>query len=388
MCRTLGCVVALCLLAPPQSVRAQQVTVDLREATIQDVAAALAEQTGWRFQFVGSRKPAPEEVVLAEFKAEDRPLKEVLREACERTGYRFRRVQRELFWLDQGEFEESPYLAEADGYRVCVEQVSLNAGSAVLDFTRGPRQEYHSPPSLGVQISVEAPTDAAAERIYGLDDVTVTDDTGRVSKVPPERQQFLLRQLRFFPTPDKADLNSSFDRPPEDATRIEALEGVLLLYRNMEVLDYRFDDLTADKPVVQNGGLEVTLFGVRVSDGTCQVNIGGRVMEAVPEPDPDEWGLARFLLEGKDGSTCETQVWQLRPSPSTSYSFGIPEGMEPAAIIYRVTRRRYPDHELPFRIEDIPLPGRGVAEGEAGRGDRRRRSVASDRLALPPPDVP
>jgi hypothetical protein len=338
------------------------VALDLKDATIQDVAEALAGQTGWRFQFVGRPRPGHEEVVLPEFKAEGRPLKEVLRRACELTGYRFRRPQRELFWLEQGEFQDSPHRAEVEGYRVSVESISLTAGSSTLDFSRGPARQRHSQPRLGVQLVVEAPTDAAAERVHGLDAVVVTDDTGRVSQMPAERGRSRLSQLRFFPTPDKADVNLSFE-PPAPGARTVTLDGELVLYRNLEVIEYRFDDLTAGNASVQKGGLEVTLKECRAQDGQCRIQTSSRVLAAVPEPDPEDWNLVGFVLLGEGGERWATQRWRRRPGGSATYGLGIPEDLEPVALIYQVVRRRYPDRFLPFRIADVPLPEAAPGEG-------------------------
>ncbi len=349
-----ACLAALCVGG---QVRAQTVSVDLKNATIQDITKAFGEQTGFRFQFTGGQRPAELETHLPEFRVDQRPLKEALREACERTGYRFRRVQGDLFWLDQGPFEESPYRTQAAGYALDVERLYLRGASRSLEFSQGTAQPNTQKAGLDVTLRIEAPTDDAAQLIYGLKDVRETDDTGKAAATASDQAQreMLARQLQFFPTPDWTEVHLTFDSPAAGAKAIKALEGTLVLYQQAETLEFRFDDLAAKDVKLQKGGLEVGLQGVSVAGNGCTVNLTSRVLGAVPEPQPDEWGRAVIIIVAKDGrrSTSENRFYA---SNSTSYGMSCPEGFEPASVVFQVVRRHQPTREEPFVIRNIPLP--------------------------------
>ena len=346
------------LLAASWAVGAQTVTVDLEQATIQDVARALEEQTGFKLTFVGNRKRPEEEIRIPVFKVEGRPVKEVLRAACEQTGYRYRRVQEELFWLEQGSFEESPCRTQAAGYVVAVERLSATGESKGLDFSRGAASPSSAPQRLDVSLAVEAPTDEAAQLIYGFKDWRLADNTGRQVGIPAAWEQWMQIQsqrLQFFPAPDRAEVQVSFDPPAPGATSIASLRGTLVLYQQAQLLEFRFDDPSAKGVTKQEGGLEVTFQGARWTSGGCTVNLSNKVLGAVPEPEPHEWGQATVTVIGKDGRAFRNRT-QLFPNSPTAYGVNYPEDFEPAAVLFQVVRRRYPARELPFVIENIPLP--------------------------------
>jgi hypothetical protein len=121
------------------------------------------------------------------------------------------------------------------------------------------------------------------------------------------------------------------------------------------VLEFRFDDLAAKDVKLQRGGLEVTLQGIRVAGEGCTVNLATRVLGAVPEPEPEEWGRATLVLASKDGRQSRSDPMFV-PGGSTACGMNCPEGFEPASFVFQVVRRRYPAREEPFTIENIPLP--------------------------------
>ena len=45
-----------------------------------------------------------------------------------------------------------------------------------------------------------------------------------------------------------------------------------------------------------------------------------------------------------------------KPGRRSTMGFSLPKDLKPKSLIYSITRRRYPDHKVAFRIEDVPLP--------------------------------
>ncbi len=264
-------------------------------------------------------------------------------------------MQRTLFWVEQGDPWGSPHWADADGFTVAIESVSVSLGSRQLDFSRGAAQPGETRPALAMTVVVEAPTDEAAARIHSLEDLSITDDAGRRCELPAERYRHSLTNLSFFPTPDAAKVHVRFEDADLDAARIARFEGTLVLYANLEPHELRFDDLSARDVTVREGGLEVTLKRATLGERRCDVELATRFLGDVPAPDAEDWGKAVIRLVGKDGKTQTAEV-TLRTSGSWSRSMGVPEGLEPAALTISFARRRYPDRKVPFTITDIPLP--------------------------------
>lgn len=337
------------------SVAAQTVTLDMENVTLEQVLGELRAQTGYDIRLMNPGAMGQPEPVIERVQAADRPLKEVLREVCVWTGCRYRRDYGNTFRIEPGLFEESFSATTVAGYRISVEHVFVNEGARTLDLVREYEGARLQPPSLRLNMALEAPTDEAASAVGGFERMRAVDDQGREATMDERQEQMMLQQyLQFNQVPDRATFDLNFQDFGLHANALERLEGTLLLYENVEELEFRFDDLSAHDATVKHGDVAVTLQEATVRAG--QVHVSRRVDAPRAQGGMDSrWAGGKIEVVFEDGTTESVPTYF--QVGSGTHGMGLREReKKPVAIVFRVVRRGGPMKKLPFVIEDIPLP--------------------------------
>jgi hypothetical protein len=342
---------AVGMLAAAGFVHAQTVTVDMADVTIREVTRELAAQTGYRFNYSGQEWPS----VIPELKAVDRPLKEVLREACLAAGYRYRRLGTNMFQLEAGAFQESPYMVEVEGYRISLDRASLHGGGRTVDFVDGAGQVRPFPPSLNVTLGVDAPTAEACALIRGFEGISICDDQDRVYFLDEAQAQSQLRDhFRLHPGPDYGTVPLRFEDVALDMTALRYLSGAIVLADSLETIEVRFDDPQQDQ-VKEAEGYTVKISRLEMTESHLNLGLDMSVPEGMGWAERQKWTRSQLEVRYDDDSVYRTDLG----SAWGSAGFGIGWGREDkrvVAIVYRAFRPTDEERLVPLRIEDIPLP--------------------------------
>lgn len=357
---------AITVITSANFASAQLVTVDMKNVTIQDVAKELETQSGLRMQFIGGKKPLQWFIGarIAELKAEDEPVKHVLRRACEETGYKFRRINENTFWIETGEMPPRPYFARIGVYEVTVEQVTVSGQVRSLNFSEGIPRENKTAPRLTVKLVIEADTEEDAETIAGLTAIAVADNDGKETTAPEEKHQ----RVHFFPTPDKFSRSITFDLPSDSATEIATLIGGLKIRQSIERKSLEFNDLKKTNVPLAFEDMSAVLLEFTPPPANSPTDHNNRLNWKVKleaqnmehgQDKEDVWNREKIRLIGNDGkdymanSTSgsgrnKTMTWDMR--------FSIPGDVEPVALSLDLARKSSQTREVEFMIRNIPLP--------------------------------
>lgn len=343
---------------------AQIVTLRVENQPLKEVLQSLERQTGWRLDIVGAIDPLADRLVSVT--ADELPLKEVLDDICEQAGARWRRVQANLVWIQDGPDLSEPPEVEVEGFRIRIKQIRI-ADDAHFTSTEGgvTTRNY-----LQITFEVEAPTDEAADVLFGLHPgAEVVDDTGKV--LAPQNPDYAPNQnpVHRFPSPDRFAVSPLFAQPAENATSLRSIAGELTVYQDQQVVRAEFD-WKDEEQIVEVDGLAITLakLSLNPQPGALQGSLNFRLEGLPPAPDMRTGTLGcRVKLEMPNGVTLVVprggggSGWVndgiLRGLYSTSFSFQ-GEWPAPERIVFEWPLPGGTLVGLPYRFENVPLPQR------------------------------
>jgi hypothetical protein len=348
LCVLVGVLAAIAPLA------AQTVTIDVEDATVQDVVTALKELTG--AQIVGEVH-ARQDTPLVTLQFEDAPLKRVIAELCKQVGWHYSRLGRGYHLLPGVEEDHRPRF-EVEGYQIFLDSISLrNTHSLNLK----PRErEVQSDHCLYVELKAEAESDEMLDPVVGFDTaITATLDTGDVVK-GPEQPLHSSRRYSFEP---EIHASVPVDRPPPGAKSIASLEGDLVLYADIRetTLEFPVDEVntTKDEEVLSVTFVE---YDPKGQQAEFELVLPEDELRTEEGPRAQPWCKAVLVAEDgarllSNGSDWTGNVEEGLAKYKQGFRFpSVPDGFEPVKVIYTATISRDPSRRLHYRFENIPLP--------------------------------
>jgi len=379
----LAVALAVALLGAAPVGSAQLITLEAKDMPVQDAIVELRNQTGLEFGvFVPLRLDEPVPKVTASFR--DTPLKRALEVISEQTGFAFDRIGPTQFHVSRRPAQpDTVPTAEVDGYRVRVRSLAFSLGEQKFGADLlGGAPGLQVAPTMSVDLEIDAPLDVAGARVAGLaDGLEVKDATGQVLR-PLKIDPLGHLNVFYFSFHDPSLIKCKWDAafPSPDAKTME-ISGALLLWRQCDEV---IVELPWGKPGEKAEANGVSVTGVTYdadAEGKCQATVSANL----PWPN---------LLLGQPvprSTLPETFAWAVWPSGHTTAlymapgaldrrlgtpftcSFARPRGEEgpPAKLRVRTYVKADPTLTVPFRIENIPLPGfpdwaRGLARPPAG----------------------
>jgi len=348
------------LLARPAPC-AERITIDAEDVPFEAVIKMLEAQSGYQFRLIGgARRRQQEKVTL---KAENRPIKEVLRAACEQVGFRYRLLHGNTFWIEEGEFQESPHAQRVEAWRVSVESLRVSHGGRYCDFIREPKTYSQQKPSMTIQFAIEADTSGDGAMLCGLEGVEIVDDTGRTYPLPDAMVRPFRQTLQFRQRSDKVTHSLHLPEPAANAKTL-TLGCALTLYTRAEPLEFRFDDLKAEDTAQKKDDIEVTLLSAAIKERSCNLRVKISGFPRMRHDEDNPWTRLTVVL--LDADNREYRVGSISTHNTTwSSSTSVPENFTPVALVFRISKRGGPIKTLDFKIENIPLPAAPEPNGKA-----------------------
>jgi hypothetical protein len=349
----------LCLFAAAPGTSGADVTIDVEDVGLEYVIDALEEQSGFTIHCAGRGMP-----VGVTLRAENEPLKKVLRKVCNQAGVHYETLGGSGFIIRDGPFPESPYKAELATMRLHVQALEIRGKQRNVNLTGGqPVRSGSRPPGL-IRLHVDAYLDELL-RVCDVEDLSVVDAEGNRLDMPNAEQaaRNMVRSMTFGRLVRYGIATPAIPCALHGAQGgAVTLSGTLVSYRKAEPVDFRFDDLKTQGQVVRQGDRSVTLRQVRVLNNVVQVNMKldgfARPAERLKQhEDPPEvsWEMDQLVVEYADGTEHVVKGPHYYGGPT---GVGHNPRKEPAAVIYRAWKRSDPTRRQKFEIKDIPLPAR------------------------------
>ncbi|MFN3648380.1 MAG: hypothetical protein ACK47B_02265 [Armatimonadota bacterium] len=347
-------------LALARGAYGQGITVEAKQASLEQVLEQLEPQTGYRFRMAVEDET---EALRRDVSLKDAPLSRVLLELSKLYGCDFINDETRGFFAVPPGKQPAREVAVGD-YRLKVFPPRPTVDSGTLELA----------------VSLSAPDEERMEAIHGLAaDLKVSDSFRRSLLADPGEGGWTTSRprVRLTEYTHQLPLHPRDDR----AARIRSMKGSLVLFRTVTPLKFEFP--IADDGAVAEGSRMLEQRDVRM---------------AVQRFGPLE--LVRRDDEGKDYTATVRQSW-----PRSAYLAGrgisrrvIPylvdangrvyrdplqrevklstdqdarvereqlfrfEGVEakPARLVYELFLKEQPDRRIPFQVTDIPLPGRSA----------------------------
>jgi hypothetical protein len=345
---------------------AQIVTLHVQDQPLSEVLQSLELQTGWELHITGAVDPLRGQPITLTL--DDVPVKQALDAICEQANAHWQRVNADMVWIQEGpDLSQEPEV-EVGGFRVRILSIHI-ADDEDFRSLDGAIQTRNY---LRIDFEVEAPTDDAADALFGLHPgPLVVDDTGRV--LAPEQTDYMPRQMRpaNFPCPDRFQAALSFAQPAPTATALRQIEGELTVYEKPEVLRAEFP--WADKEQsVEVEGLTFTLGKPNFTPQPDRTRgYLSFTFRGLP-PDPDLFRTAfpqqcRAKLELPSGATIVASSGgggggmsgdgTVQGSYQLSFSLP-PDSPEPKRVVFEMPLPTGALVGVPYRFANIPLPQR------------------------------
>lgn len=354
-------VATVCFIASASGAPAQRVTVDMKNVTINDVLKELQKQTGLRLYITGRAKPfqAPVGARIAELKADNAPLKHVLREACAETGYTYRRLNDKTFRVEAGEIPAPSHWAHVGDYEITVSRLSTWGRQSSLDLSNSAPRTSDKAPQLWVELSLEADTIEDARRLVDLREITIVDSDGKETTALAKKG----RRLAFSRTNDIVKTSISFAPPSLEATEIATLMGVVEIREPDRRASLKLDAPTTRPVSRSHGDVDVVLNRIdRPTTGSRQplwrAQLETRNLEHGPIKE-GRWRTRQLnLTYGRNrGYPVREVKTTVRDGVTTwDLSFILPRNVEPTGLRVDMIYRPAQVAEHEFMIRNIPLP--------------------------------
>lgn len=341
------------------TVRAQDVTLEVKEMELADVAKLLEQAAGADIR-------VPRDVGLPvgiTLNVENEPFKAVLRKVCEQAGCYYRRMgSGHSYYIYEGPFHESPYHQDFEGgFTVSVERVALTGPDVANDFSGGAVELDVKEPTASVVLQIEVLRDEDLVRLIDLEDLKTVDAEGRVLEIEGNPGIYVQRASVSTTYPDRVAETIKCGLRAARGGSI-TVSGTVLAYRTLEAVDFRFDDLENPLQTVTIDDKTVTMRDVAVTERSVSFNMD---VEGFPKPSygrrragevpPDvSWEVVDLVVLGETGReyTAHGKAYRGGATGVTlSSAYGAPK-----AVIVRAWRREDPSLRMPFEVKDVPLP--------------------------------
>jgi len=294
------------------SLRERNVSLDLENATLTEVVAAICKQTGCVYHAWGL-------------------------------------ISRPSFTLRQGDMDVDarPQTVVGD-YRLLVEQVRFEKHAGV-DFRWGePKPDRYKSEHMILRVSAQARNCSAGVQVFGLSGAAaVITDAGETLETTGS-QRSVVQELYAY-----SAAHLPLRQPARKAAAIKEFKGKLVLYSQVTPVSCRFgrDEVGVTK---QLGGSACTLVGWQEVGDEIHVKI-----ERVRLPNKTRYGRLLVQLKGPDGQVAVSRGYGANGNGkmyTLTWQYRKPEGWEPVALTLDGYLCFEPLKYVEFTIRNIPLP--------------------------------
>jgi hypothetical protein len=338
-----------------KSIEATQVTLDVKEAPLAEVLAALEKQTGnrlsdYREQF--GQEAGEKKVTL---KVENEPFwsaLDKLLDAAQMSPYGFSGEDSlALVDREQGALRRSGRAEYAGPFRIEA-------------MTVGAQRGLRTPAQSNLRVELEIAWEPRLKPIaltQAAGDLKATTDDGR--DVPPPSEEAVF-DVEVEPGTNASEVTLPLQLPDRASKNLGSITGKFTALVPGRIVDLKWDKLTAAKEVSQQaGGVTVTLDRVVKNQALWEVHMRIRVesLEAGLESHRG-WVFQNVtFLTDKQGEKLDhagfETTMQTEKEAGFAYLFELPEGRELSDYtwVYR-TPASIISMPIEYKLEDVPLP--------------------------------
>jgi len=327
---------------------AQSVTHTAQDATLRELTAELARQSGYEFRLLIGRDA---DDVRRSVAWKDTSLAAAVGELA--AAYRC-----DFLSVDSSGFFASP-LEKAT-------EREQKVGPYALQIPR--LQTVDAEGRVALTLLFRAPDDRQMEAVAGLaEDLRILDNFGRPLVPAGLSGLRATSAIRVRLTEYRQQLLLTL--PDSRATRIRSVDGTLVLYQKLTPLRFEFPLLAPDTSGTQaQNGLDVRLEETRVQGQTVSVrtrlawaagrNVVGRGISRTPNPYLVDTS-GRVYRDASPQSDVDRDAQQVVLGQRCRF-----DGVQapPARLVYDVWLREQPSETIPFHLTDIPLPAAGAED--------------------------
>ncbi|MFQ6132671.1 MAG: hypothetical protein ACE5R4_11585, partial [Armatimonadota bacterium] len=350
------------LLSMAATAQGQRVTVDFVGAPIQEALEELEQQAGVHIE--GVLWPE-EDQPSVDLQMEEAPLRAVLRAICRQANCHFWQSGRHVFYLQEGPnpAEQCP-TTQVGPYTIRVGFVRL-ADTMTLAFARRRGNPLSVVKQMTIGLSVEADEDIELEAVAGVHPgATAVENTGKT--VEPTVKELPSREVPMpWRRPGSMPVLIRLALPSPEAIRLRALEGDILVHRDVQPLRFEFP-LEGPRQPQTVAGHTVTITSIeRRGERDYEVKAKwqlprlkpGEPMEAEPFP-----SYSGYLVtaRGEAAGSGSSEVGGI--GPTTNREFGCSWQMRafpevvPEKFVLEIVLKSAETETLHYKFEDIPLP--------------------------------
>jgi hypothetical protein len=352
--------VAAVLLSACASAYAQTVSVDFAQVPLRQALAELQRRTGASIESPPD-SAASRPVTL---RADNAPLRGVLRAVCAQAGAHCEQADRRNFRILEGPDpgERCPTV-QAGPYTIRIRSVTIT-DALDLTYERSDQAPLAFQDQMTIALTIEADADLDTEAVIGMDrGVAARDDVGRIvaARATGLPEGYYDPQGSGYARDGVVSEVLTLDVPGPGATRLTVLEGDLVVHD--AVRDVTFEFPLAGPGLPQSAeGHTFAIQGVRpnADDGYYHVDTQWRLpWSPRGEPWSDAYLVApdgrRLTFSGASGRLGrQEQDFVIE----RSYRVRLPADFVPEKLVFECTAKSRETHRVRFRFQDISLPPR------------------------------
>lgn len=374
-----GLLLFVLLLCAAPAAAAQRATMALDRVTLHEALLRIRYQLGWDL-----RGPSGEGTDWYE-QADNAPRSSfnwknaTLGKICRDVGEAFHCVPQ---YGPQGTIQ---FENRADSGRSAISTTRENISFTLTDVSALRSVDLNAAkpqprPSCQLKLAVR-PFDSDLDYLYAVDKLQGVDNLGhavRWDRKEPLRPQPL--SAGGGGRPDEWQVEATLPNVDARATRLDRLEGELVLFRDVQNVRVEVPIQTAQLPLTRTAGpVEITIIQIQQPAPTSvQVRFevtwpGDLEITTALHGNPGFPYAAVKLASGRISRTGGSATISTRDVTRRVLLNCVHEGNgsdPPVALIWDLAIKSQPDRRIPFRLENIPLPFGGAERGAAAAAPR------------------